>query len=525
VNAVFNNLEPDTGGGLYFPVGNLNSLVNYGWAAAYASTFRVESGQAGHASLYHLKMTLATTTRGLEQPWHVSRNFLRFKCSIPFEPPSVGSYSMAELHQFSIPPQVQVADFLLMEPTVGENETRHDALVAPGAYGYGITLDTWSSTDGASEIPGENPGDPPVQSSVAGVTDHWLMLPQGTPKTLYLNGTTNGPHRIAYMFNGVDVAEAPVAGVVRTESHYFNTVTVTGSSSGYAGRIDTGIAYGATGAVTWALNKPLLRTAVLEERELKVTLHPIALNSTRFGLVAPAHTPTKVQLEAYLNAVFGLQANVWSTVTLRDLVTLDWDLGVGVEACTYGFNNGRLDILYLRDAEPLYSMSAEEMAIHNASPPDPTADVNVYFVAAPGLLNSGWNGMAAMNYYGPLEPERDTPAHLNAGSLLGFAGKAEKGTQRAGVVWVWDYPDSNSINNYPDHRWTIAHEIMHYVGDVMHSTLPASISNNHMPNCDNESRLMTGRDGPKRKTGPKTLLKNEWQRLNELEGFKEQNSN
>ena len=102
---------------------------------------------------------------------------------------------------------------------------------------------------------------------------------------------------------------------------------------------------------------------------------------------------------------------------------------------------------------------------------------------------------------------------------MGWAGKATSGV-RGGVLWVYDYVRFDMAPYYdPPHTFAIAHEIMHYVAGVGHSTdgdLPGDHrAVNHLPNSDNESRLMTGLQlGPKRGAGPKTLIRKEWSRLN-----------
>lgn len=95
-------------------------------------------------------------------------------------------------------------------------------------------------------------------------------------------------------------------------------------------------------------------------------------------------------------------------------------------------------------------------------------------------------------------------------AVLGFAGKARKVNQ--GNIFVWDYP--MGVDS-PNHKWTIGHEIGHFIGKLMHSTIELDWNPSYLPGTDNELRLMSGKEGPKRATNPRMLIKGEWDKLHD----------
>jgi hypothetical protein len=173
--------------------------------------------------------------------------------------------------------------------------------------------------------------------------------------------------------------------------------------------------------------------------------------------------------------------------------SVNWDIGVGVGGSNYGASDQHFQIL-----SPLVGGETDEENAVTTAVHDSTADVNVYFIAARDILN-GTGGMWLTNVNG----SSNSP-------VLGFAGKAQKETQ--GNIFVWDYPMGM---NSPDHKWAIAHEIGHYIGNLMHSTIALNWNPGYLPGTDNEIRLMTGIEGPKRATNPRMLIKGEWDTLHD----------
>jgi hypothetical protein len=194
---------------------------------------------------------------------------------------------------------------------------------------------------------------------------------------------------------------------------------------------------------------------------------------------------------------------------MADTAYVKYDVGVGVPGSNHGANNGCLEFLFNETSNTAWDNSAEETTILAASPQF-GADVHVYFVAGTGLFGDGRFGLFPTVYSASGLKVRNP--------VLGHAGKSGY-EARGGRVYVWNYTRSGDD---PTHVFTIAHEIMHYVAQVGHSTDEIT-ANNFMPNMDSEKRLMTGLEGPKRKLGPKKLIKMEWQRLNGTYGFNPKN--
>lgn len=155
----------------------------------------------------------------------------------------------------------------------------------------------------------------------------------------------------------------------------------------------------------------------------------------------------------------------------------------------------------------LTKISAEEKFILEHEPPDPRLGINLYYVVAP---NGG-------RYHGWLSTEDEIASemyNLVSTNFIGWAGPAGSG-HPSNAVFVLDH-DSN-LTDTPEVVWTMAHELGHGVGKLLHTCGQALewAHPNHMPGGDNEFRLMTGRLGPKRALAPALMIKYEWDQLNE----------
>lgn len=310
--------------------------------------------------------------------------------------------------------------------------------------------------------------------------EKWLMIPQGGSNSVYIHNC-----------EGFEMKMQP-----NGPTYISPTPSTTLASSRELITFGEGGILGDTESVTFGRGNSFfsvapLRFTVKLRRELKVTVHPITLtSSTGQVLLIPQHTPSKADLEDYLNNTFGEQANVFCNVTISQGASVNWDVGLGYNQSTEGQGDQHFQIL-----DPgLHDESDEEKAITTATH-DRQSDVNVYFIAATPLIadvGAMWVRNPTTGYNSP---------------VLGFAGKAIFDTQ--GNVFVWDYP-SNGSN--PDHKWTIAHEIGHFVGALMHSTFDIADNPGYLPGTDNELRLMTDQ-GSKRPLGPRQLIKYEWDQL------------
>ncbi|HYF37233.1 MAG TPA: hypothetical protein VD994_18170 [Prosthecobacter sp.] len=260
-----------------------------------------------------------------------------------------------------------------------------------------------------------------------------------------------------------------------------------------------------------AEDQPVARFAVLERRNVKVTVHPVAYKSPVTGsvLAMPQDVPDAEDLEQYLDLIYGPQANVYFEVEVRPVVEVSYDVGVGETGGGQpekGKENGWLDVCYAQavGSELVYYASDEETLIKAASH-DATATVNVYLVAT-ASTTAGIGLLQATLASG----QQGAQWWVLDDYVLGFAGKARPLEQ--GILWVWDYPISYS-NGQPDrphHYWTIAHEIGHYIGRLQHSDIKPPLNPAYVPNSDSEVRLLTGKAGPKRNGNPARLVKPEW---------------
>lgn len=492
-------------------------------ASAFADHSVNTDLKAGSASAYHLKLRIGTLPQSgpatiPKQPWMVSHDYLGFVASRPSQGGGAFSFSSVRMLKLTIPAdsfQTEPSQALEMTPVVTEQTFIEDVVADPGFASIGsLGVDLLSNT-GKPKVSARFPLIE-AQTATAGVSDHWVMVKKDEPTTLRLKGTIGGPYRMVYLLAGGQLTASgstvETGGLIRTEAHDLNYVTFTGSAAGEDSSVFAGITQGATGVPSIAYNKPVVRCLVLKPETLKITVHPIALTNVQGAVLAsPEHLATQISLQSYLNSIFLPQANVTAEVTILPTTHVNWDVGLGLPATQTDYSqNGVLELLTAQSI-PLYSDSAEERMIRIASPPDTNAEVNVYYVATPS------GAIAKGTAYPPNNPMHMSPALINWSSLLGFAGKATSGNR--GILWVLDHAAGYLR---PSSSFTIAHEIVHYVAGVGHSTFntPSNWTpgGNHAPNTDNETRLMTGKIGPKRQLGPKTMIKYEWERLNKKIG-------
>lgn len=358
---------------------------------------------------------------------------------------------------------VEKGKTLRIEPPI---PTRTSWLDTPTKYVYLIPIDfedeeEWSGLDKVSP-------------------EKWLMVPQDGNNRAYVLGGS-----------GLDMKVIPeglsyISATPGTLSS--NRDLITFGEGGALGNSE-GLVFGKG---TSFGSDPLLNFSVKMRRQIKVAVHPITL-TTASGtpILTPQRMPSQADLQTFLNKTFGDQSNIFCTVVISGGASINWDVGIGYGGSNYGASDQHFHIL-----NPGLGASNEENIV-TTTIHDSSADVNVYFIAAADL-SGGSGGMWV------------TDGDSYYSSVLAFAGKAEKVSN--GNIFVWDYP---MVTNSPDHKWTIAHEIGHYIGNLMHSTIDFDWNPSYLPGTDNELRLMSGKEGPKRATNPRMLIKGEWDKLHD----------
>ncbi len=486
----------------------LMTLGNRALSEAWLHT----SAVVGRAYIKHRRVSLATTSRGDVQPWVVTRQCLLFNSSLANnQPASAATFGDTSLVQMNIPKDGEVSTSVDLEPAIESGFMNRKALVIPEVAGWSTTTDTMTTLGGKHGVS-------------AGIPDYWIMLPKDTPKVISVGSSLDTAGlRTAYRFSGeVQATGTDVTAQVARAPVPYTAVELVSSEEGEVGAIHVGVAAGTDGPMKIAENRPLMKIECLPQRSLNIVVHPIQYKDASGQTTGTVdYLPSQAQLEAYLNSIFGVKANVWCTVTYRNVRDVRWDVGLNLPDWAPNQHNNQILDAFNSDTTGVPKTyqgkpwTPEEQLILDASLPDSNA-VNVYYVATPKTVDVG---LQHFSYFPVTDPRHQTWAQTSQRTVLGWAGKATSGVS-GGVLWVYDYVRFDMAPYHmPPHTFAIAHEIMHYVAKVGHSTdgdLPGQYrSVNHLPNSDNESRLMTGLElGPKRGAGPKTLIRKEWSRLN-----------
>jgi hypothetical protein len=271
--------------------------------------------------------------------------------------------------------------------------------------------------------------------------------------------------------------------------------------------------------------EPLLRFDVKPRNDLVITIQPIGLDLGGGNVLSPATPPTEADLKAYLDEVFGPQANVYTTVnTIRPQVNVAFDTGLGVAYGNRGVADGKLSILQGRfGRKELYSPEEEAILEAAGAEPDPTAGITIYWVGG-GVMDSYQWDSHGEEAEGSADKLKPTPA-------TGWAGKATASTRKETedpyprVIWVVGWSQAQASAQYASMKWVIAHELGHALADVSHTVDKYHLINGNKEQAkpdningfsaysDNTLRLMTGMSGNNRRSGPVLLNKFERDRI------------
>ncbi len=415
-----------------------------------------------------------------KQPWDVSRRFLRVRTAWPMNGGAPKNYHDG---------------FVTMTIQAGKRVSQ-PAVLAPLPE-----PDVWKEEMlSPMEVDSEEFGSLGMDKELV---PPWMMLPLGQERGAWFWCGASDWCPFFFRMSPPDTGIITIAPNAVIAGSDLEGAVLRFTANGDPGISELQVGVHSEGPVSWVA-EGVLRFAVYPRRSLKVTLHPIAL----LGRAIPQAVPTKQQLEEYLDNIFGAQCNVYSNVTVRPTIMVDWDVGMDTGGQVEGAGNGAFDIF----PGSTYD-SEEEREVIKVAQPNPTAHVNVYWLACPDDLFGIISRTRAV-----VDEQTGKRIEGRTSWMLGFAGKTKHDSNTSGIVYVYEYqhtrPPTDPVRNRPsDRRWVVAHEIAHHIGALGHSTGFLTTNFQARPNSDNESRLMTGLGGPKRYDCPPRLIKEEWDEI------------
>lgn len=481
-------------------------------------------GTAGYAQMYHTRVYLGADQGNLA-PRPFYRKALAFDEAHPYTEPQTltRGYSNVRYERFWVDTNKRFSQKTMdLEPELVMGMVKSQNLMfvepfVPGASSDTMVLDNVSHT-------------------AVGMPTPWLMIPQNGFQTLGV--WVPSVDRVYLQAKGGGITPSQVEPLYSSGHEYTSSVV---GDEGFL-RIGLGNLNDQAPVMTPDAQpdleqdyQHLLRFTVKRERELLVVIHPIGLglpvpNQEELQHVTtPVYLPDQSTIEYYLNDIFHKQANIKVTVEVRPTEWVNWDVGLGVEIAPSDpglhADNGKLDCFRGWGAKT-YTFSAEENAIFIKEPPDVEKAIHVYHVAALPDANK------RVGYFHEWTEEKyqtiGNLANLARGGIIGWAGPAASGSESpACAVFSTDHAPDPAKGN-PGVLWTIAHELGHGLGRMGHSCGPLVFNSVYVNNpqylkgSDGEMRLMTGRVGPKRGSGPVRLTKYEWDRLHTFLRFQDQ---
>ncbi len=437
--------------------------------------------------LKHCYFTLGTSQDTKVMSWEVHRRLLAYDRVVSL-PDYDHTYQVPRFEKFSI--------------SKGSARSAREVKLEPAQQADSIVESIWQELSVTMKS-GEEMAYDSLSHAANGDARPWIMLPEGEDREINLSWNA-ASGSLGYQATGPVTPQTVVTQNTQTPS--YSLAKFKGNSGG-TGTLKVGVMKLPSDTPTFA-EETFVNFAVYKKRRLSVVIHPIALAGTSY---TPSYIPDEQVIEDYLNSVFKVQANIEVNVTLRTVISVAYDVGVGQTVGTRGAGNQALDILWGRQSRWQH-YSAEETAIEAASNPV-AGSINVYLVASAPTQAATY---LLVHYWPTTASETDgQPGQLIRRVFEGWAGSGDNDDKN--ILWVKSRPSSHK----PSILWTIAHEIGHEMG-LLHcadESIETSVSTygGTMRFTDNEARLMTGRAGAKRDLNPQRLIKWEWETIREYQ--------